>query len=105
VPQLVALLRAAKDAAAAFERADPLRLYPAVRRRFLPVVAAHFPHLLPKYERAFDERGIVRREYAAALQARVARLRRKVGVSDGREHRAQTAFPRWEVSEQVGLEL
>ena len=82
--QIEALLRAAKDAGARFVNADVLRLYPAIRRRFLPVVVDHFPHLLPNYERAFDARGIVKREYAAALQRRVARLRRKVGVEDGR---------------------
>ncbi len=84
VAHLDALVRAAKDAGARFVRADPLRLYPAIRRRFLPLVAEQFPHLLERYERGFDSRGIVRREYARALQARLARIRRKYGVSDGR---------------------
>lgn len=83
LPHLEALVREAKHAGARFVRADPLRLYPAVKRRFLPLVAAHYPQLLERYEKGFDARGMVRREYAAALKARLARLRRKYGVPDG----------------------
>jgi DNA repair photolyase len=107
--QIESLLRAANDAGARFVNADVLRLYPAVRRRFLPVVVDHFPHLLPNYERAFDARGIVKREYAAALQRRVARLRRKVGVPSGTEERADAALrghgPKWEDVMQAELAL
>ncbi|HWO88640.1 MAG TPA: radical SAM protein [Gemmatimonadales bacterium] len=83
IPQLEALMRAARQAGAQFVRADPLRLYPALRRRFLDVVASEFPQFLKRYENAFDARGIVRPEYTAALKARVARLRRKHGVPEG----------------------
>jgi DNA repair photolyase len=38
VPQLRALMQAAREAGAAFVHASPLRLYPAVRPTFLPVV-------------------------------------------------------------------
>jgi len=79
VPQLLSLMRAAKAAGAAFVHADPLRLYPAVRATFLPVVARHFPALLARYERAFDERGRVTQTYARALERRVERLRRRTG--------------------------
>ena len=79
VPQLLALMRAAKAAGAAFVHADPLRLYPAVRATLLPVVARHFPALLARYERAFDERGRVTETYARALGRRVERLRRRTG--------------------------
>jgi len=107
--QIEALLRAAKGAGAHFVNADVLRLYPAIRRRFLPVVVDHFPHLLPNYERAFDARGIVRRDYAAALQRRVARLRRKVGVVSGMEERASAGpharDPKWEEVVQAELAL
>jgi DNA repair photolyase len=106
--RLTALLRAAQDAGAAFVRADVLRLYPAVRRRFLPLVAEHFPELLPRYERAFDERGIVRKDYAAALARRLARLRRAAGVGDGREGTEAPAHGRtveWEEVVQQELAL
>jgi len=85
VPHLSALVHAARDAGARFVRADPLRLYPAIRRRFLPLVVEHFPQLVERYERGFDARGIVRAEYASALKARLARVRKRLGVSDGTE--------------------
>ncbi len=79
VPQLRAVMRAAGAAGAAFVHADPLRLYPAVRPKFLPLVARHFPALLERYEHAFDARGAVRHEYARALERRVAGLQREMG--------------------------
>ena len=88
VPQLRALMRAARAAGAAFVHASPLRLYPAVRSMFLPLVARHFPVLLPRYERAFDAHGVVRDEYADALERRVARLQREIGFPTWAEDEA-----------------
>jgi DNA repair photolyase len=85
---LRALMRAAKDAGAQFVHAAPLRLYPAVRPVFLPVVARHFPALLPRYERAFDARGAMTGAYADALERRVARLQREVGFPTWAEDEA-----------------
>jgi len=85
VPQLFALMRAARAAGAAFVHADPLRLYPAVRATFLPVVARHFPALRERYERAFDAGGKVTATYALALERRVELLRRRTGF--GRHER------------------
>jgi len=82
VPQLRALMQAAREAGAAFVHASPLRLYPAVRPTFLPVVAQHFPALLPRYERAFDARGRLTAVYTDALERRVVRLRRATGFPD-----------------------
>lgn len=84
VPRLTAMVQAAKDAGARFIHAHPLRLYANVRRRFLPVVAEHWPALLPRYEKAFDPRGIVTPAYAAALSRRMGKIRRAVGMGDGR---------------------
>ena len=106
LPHLEALMIAARDAGAHFVRAEPLRLYPAIRRRFLPAVAEHFPHLVPKYEQAFNTRGIVRRDYAAALQRRMARLRLKWGVPSGREDGTEAqpfACPATAVQEELPL--
>ena len=88
VAQLRALMRAAKDAGASFVHASPLRLYPAVRATFLPVVARHFPALLARYERAFDATGAVTGAYADALERRVARLQREVGFPTWAEDEA-----------------
>jgi DNA repair photolyase len=82
VPPLRALLRAAQDAGAAFAHASPLRLYPAIRPRFLPLVAREFPALLPRYQRAFDERGELSATYAAALERRIERIKREVGFEE-----------------------
>ena len=89
VPHLRALLRAAKDAGAASAESSPLRLYPVIKPRFLPIVAREFPALLPRYERAFDERGELSAAYAAALERRVARLKREVGFEERADTGAQ----------------
>jgi DNA repair photolyase len=89
VPQLLALMRAAKAAGAVCVHAEPLRLYPAVRSTFLPVIARHFPALLTRYERAFDAKGLVTAEYARALERRVERLKRRVGFRES----ARTSGP------------
>jgi DNA repair photolyase len=80
VPHLEALLRAAKDAGARFAGTVPLRMYGGVRRRFLPVVAEEFPHLLAKYEHAYGSNQELSPVYVAALKRRVTRLRRAIGI-------------------------
>jgi DNA repair photolyase len=82
VPQLLALMRAAKAAGAAFVHADPLRLYPAVRSTFLLAVARHYPALLERYERSFDVRGRVAAAYTDALERRIERLKRRTGFGE-----------------------
>ena len=106
VPHLAELLGRAKDAGACFAYAAPLRLYAGVRRRFLPLIAEHFPALLPRYERAFDAKGIVKPAYAAALSRRMNLLRKKIGLI-GRDEdlkaNCRTAWP--EPSQQQELAL
>jgi len=82
VPHLRALLRAAKDSGTAFVEASPLRLHPAIKPRFLPIVAREFTALLPRYEGAFDERGELSAAYSAALERRVERLSREAGFGE-----------------------
>jgi DNA repair photolyase len=89
--QLRTLMSAAKAAGASFVHAEPLRLYPATRARFLPVIARYFPALLPRYQRAFDAGGSVREEYVCALERRVERLQRKVGFATGGDVEAAAA--------------
>jgi len=45
-------------------------------------VARDFPALLPRYERAFNERGELSAAYAAALERRVDGLRREAGLAE-----------------------
>ena len=93
VPQLLALMQAARAAGAAFVHADPLRLYPAVRATFLPVVARHYPALLPRYERAFDAKGRVTDVYARALERRIERLKRRTGFGELERENDPTTEP------------
>lgn len=83
--RLDALFTAARAAGARFVHAGPLRLYPAVRDRFLPLLAQHFPDLLPRYEKAYARHGAAPRDYARALMRRVKALQRKhgFGVNSG----------------------
>jgi DNA repair photolyase len=89
LPQLEALFRAAREAGARFVHAGPLRLYPAVRDRFLPVVDAQFPELAERYRRAYARSSGAPRAYAAALQRRIRRLQRQFGfpVNEGMRDR------------------
>jgi DNA repair photolyase len=79
VAQLDALFAAARAAGALFVHAGALRLYAAVRDRFLPVLGEHFPDLVPRYKRAYARQAGAPREYATALSQRIEKLRRKHG--------------------------
>ena len=79
VPHLAALFQAAREAGARFVHAGPLRLYPAVRDRFLPMLETRFPHLIARYRRAYEGRSGVPRDYARALSARIKRLQARFG--------------------------
>jgi len=85
VPSLTKLFVAARAAGARFIHAGALRLYPAIRDRFMPILGEHFPDLLPRYEKAYKGQGAAPRDYAKALARRVKTLQRKHGfpVNDG----------------------
>jgi DNA repair photolyase len=95
VPHLEALFRAARVAGARFVHAGPLRLYPAVRDRFLPVLQEHFPHLVPRYRRAYARQSSAPAAYARALNRRVRRLQAHFGfpVNDGMVDRYKSRLP------------
>jgi DNA repair photolyase len=82
VPHLEALFQAAREAGARFIHAGPLRLYPAVRDRFLPVLDAQFPHLSERYRRAYARASAAPRPYATALGRRMRRLQRRFGFPE-----------------------
>ncbi|HEY6157492.1 MAG TPA: radical SAM protein [Gemmatimonadales bacterium] len=95
VPHLEALFQAAREAGARFIHAGPLRLYAAVRERFLPVVDAHFPHLSERYRRAYAHASGAPRAYAAALARRMRRLQRRFGFpeNEGMRDRYRRRLP------------
>jgi DNA repair photolyase len=95
LPHLEALFRAAREAGAQFVHAGPLRLYGAVRERFLPVLGQHFPDLMPRYQRAYAGHSGAPREYARALAARIRALQTRFGfpVKDGMVDRYRPRQP------------
>lgn len=95
VAALRALFAAARDAGARFVCAGPLRLYPAVRDRFLPVLAERFPALSDRYRAAYGRAISAPPAYARALQRRVRRLQAEFGFrpNQGMVDRYRTAIP------------
>lgn len=81
VPHLEALFRAAREAGAQFLHAGPLRLYPAIRDRFLPLLDEHFPELAARYRAAYATRSSAPRAYARALNRRIRRLQARFGFA------------------------
>ena len=76
---LEALFQGAREAGARFIHAGPLRLYPAIRDRFLPLLDAHFPDLAARYRRAYAGSSSAPRVYARALNRRIRRLQARFG--------------------------
>jgi len=76
--QLAALVRAARDAGARWIRESALRLNPAARARFLPLLAQEFPELTDRYARGYGRGQHLGRAYTAAL-------RKRVGAVDGED--------------------
>ena len=100
VERLDALFAAARAVHARFVTASPLRLYPGIRDRFLPVLDEHFPHLAERYRRAYVGRGAAPPDYARALTRRVTKLQRKYGFEtrDMRaRYRKDRQAPQWEL--------
>jgi DNA repair photolyase len=95
VPHLEALFGAARDAGARFLHAGPLRLYPAIRERFLPLLEQHFPALAARYRAAYVGGGSAPRAYARALSRRIKRLQARFGfaVNDGMVDRYRNRLP------------
>jgi len=82
IEHLDALFAAARAAGARFVHGGALRLYAAVRDRFLPVLGEHFPDLVPRYQRAYARQAGAPREYTRALSRRLEKLRRKHGFKN-----------------------
>ncbi len=94
-PHLEALFERAQEAGARFVHAAPLRLYPGVRDRFLPVLEQHFPHLAERYRQAYARRSSAPRAYVAALGRRIKKLQAQFGfpINEGMQDRYQRRKP------------
>jgi DNA repair photolyase len=95
VAHLDTLFAAAKAAGARFIHAGALRMYAAVRDRFMLVLNEHFADLVPRYQRAYARQQGAPRDYTQALARRVRRLQKKHGFTrnDGMIDRYRPARP------------
>jgi len=90
--QIDDLMLAAREADTAFVHPSVLRFYPAARDHFLPVIAQHFPNLIPRYRAAYRVGWDAPSSYVSAVQRRFQRIARKHGIDPDdplqvREHR------------------
>ena len=85
------LMGAAKEAGARYVIGSALRLGPAARHRFLPVLAREFPQLAERYARHYERREGVSGAYQRALGRRLHELQRRHGfpVEEGMRRRQQ----------------
>ncbi|HEY8258965.1 MAG TPA: radical SAM protein [Gemmatimonadales bacterium] len=87
------LMALAKEAGARYVVGSALRLGPAARHRFLPMLAREFPELAERYQRHFARRDGVSAAYQRALQRRLHELKQRhgfpVNVRMGRHRHAE----------------
>jgi len=95
---LARLMEAAKEAGARYVIGSALRLGPAARRRFLPVLEREFPALYQRYRRHYAGSDMASRSYQDALTRRLNALRQAYGfagdeASKRRRQRLEAAQP------------
>src|SRR4029453_17347143 len=99
------LLGAAKEAGARYVVGSALRLGPAARHRFLPVLTREFPALAERYRRHYAGRDYVNQSYQDALNRRLRLLKQTFGfsVEKGvrRRRRLEGRLPRKEAAPSV----
>lgn len=77
---LAALFEAAQQARASYVHGAPLRLGPAARTGFLPVLEREFPELVARYRLRYGSRVHAGKDYERALQQRLKSLREAFSV-------------------------
>jgi DNA repair photolyase len=82
VKQIDRLMRAARDAGAAFVLPIPLRLYPDARHRVLPIVQQWNSELADRYRQHFTAGWNVPDTYATAMRARFRSIAARYGIPD-----------------------
>jgi DNA repair photolyase len=83
------LARAARDADARWLVGGVLFLMPSSQRQFLPFVEKRFPRLAERYRRWYVERSTPPEAYRRQITERIARLRRRYGLSGFPQHKAK----------------
>jgi DNA repair photolyase len=92
---LARLIEAAKEAGARYVVGSALRLGPAARHRFLPLLEQEFPELAERYRRHYAGKDHVSQSYQDALTRRLRLLQQAYGfsVDEGRRRRRQLEEP------------
>lgn len=84
-PELLGdVVRAARDAGAAFVWANVLYLRPGTREHFLDHLARDWPELLPHYEQLYAGRAYLDKSVTEAVGRTIADLRRRHGIGEKR---------------------
>lgn len=98
--QIRALMCAGKMAGTQFVLPSTLRLYPAIRPRFLPIVERHAPHLAQRYRAAYRHSSEVPAAYEVALQRRFDRIAAEYGIprTDAAREQPRRAVPETQLS-------
>ncbi|MEJ7812258.1 MAG: radical SAM protein [Gemmatimonadaceae bacterium] len=107
---LEALVKRVAQAGATYVGACALRLQSSARRRYLPFIAAEFPHLAESYRAAYASSHTVGERYREGLSRYMKALCRKYGVrasdygeSDGDEERETPEEAPGEAQLQLGF--
>ena len=91
--RLAEVVRAAREAGATGVWCNVLHLRPGTREHFLENLARDWPALLARYEEIYRRGAYPAREESEPLKARVAALRRDVGIADRRARPLEPAPP------------
>jgi DNA repair photolyase len=97
------VVRAARDAGAAFVWANVLYLRPGTREHFLEHLARDWPQLLPLYDELYARHAYLPKEVTAPARRTVAELRDRYAIADRRAVRL--APPAEATPEQLALEM
>ena len=92
---LAALMEAAKEAGARWAAGQALRLGPAARTGFLPMLREKFPALVARYERRYGKSQGAGRDYEHALDRRLASLQLAFGFPQKRGPRTPATSSRY----------
>jgi DNA repair photolyase len=98
---LEAVVKAAKDAGAAYIFANPLFLKPCSMKIFMPFLEEHFPHLVAVYEKRYGKEAYVSAAYRKQISSLIDSLCRKHGLPDRQERQRIREFIGVEASAKV----
>jgi DNA repair photolyase len=79
-PALAALMEAAREAGARWVAGQALRLGPAARAGFLPLLREKFPELVARYEQRYGRSDRAGKDYEIALARRLTALKEVYGI-------------------------